>query len=929
MQRGGVLKSMFQFLLFIFVLISLYYFYKQCKTLEKKVDDLYLHIQILKKRLEDVENDPKTNILTKEQDPHEHTPFVKKHEEESITKTPFFHPLNQKSVKQEVSKSIEEKSTESKHTEPKRKSRTRTEWELLIGGKWLNWIGAVALFLGSVFFIKYAFDNNWLNEVTRVGIGIVFGVSLILFGGRFAKKGLLLFSQGLVGTGIAVLYASVFAAYNFYTLVPQLVAVILMLLVTIISFQQAIHYKSLPIAIIGWLGAYGTPFLLPGAGSTIGLMSYLGFVTVGMSALVWKKQNWSILYYLSFSATYLIFFAWSGLSSSNEYLVFLVSLAFFWLIFYLFDLRFLFYQKPTNYEKIVGVFNVLFLAAGVVLHLPHMQHYQTWLSVCMLSIAMVYLIPIILFHSYNTLSKSNHWQRARQSITFLLFLLIATSVYFDFQIFLFVGSIELGVIIWWGLRYQVRFIERFGLGVVSLFTLAVFIYTIGEIGQQKPLLNWILWDNVIVSTVLLWSAHLYQQRNFTFIRNSLHAMWSILLAAGIYMESCLLFLNLFPRDMHMKFENWDILSHLSYISDLAVIFCLLIYAVLLAWFGLQRRVNTVLIVSNIILGIMLIQLVINGRTYLTIEQFTPVWNVRFLIFILTIGLLFVSYQLWKKFGEYHPWYKWYRLSAILTMVVLLFELVTVEIIDGFSKQINLLQPTTDPFPVAYLNNLEFYTLVLVWIFGSIPMYVLGVRLRYRLLMYLGLTALGLGSVPILFRGLTFYSYDHFVPVLNLRFFSLVCVIAIFFFFYRYMNQNQDREQSHYLHYIRQTLFFFGILAVFLSITMEISSTFEATMIRLVTEKEKIVDLRNLQQLSISIAWLLLSCFFLWAGIWKKKQSIRILSISILGLSILKIFLFDLSFLSTLYRIFAFMGLGIILLAVSFIYQKYKHWFSAN
>ncbi|HCF99542.1 MAG TPA: hypothetical protein DEV93_03255, partial [Chloroflexi bacterium] len=38
------------------------------------------------------------------------------------------------------------------------------EWEALIGGRWLNRVGAVALILGTGFFFKYAVDNNWISQ---------------------------------------------------------------------------------------------------------------------------------------------------------------------------------------------------------------------------------------------------------------------------------------------------------------------------------------------------------------------------------------------------------------------------------------------------------------------------------------------------------------------------------------------------------------------------------------------------------------------------------------------------------------------------------------------------------------------------------------------------------------------------------------------
>ncbi|WP_169818261.1 DUF2339 domain-containing protein [Shimazuella kribbensis] len=818
---------------------------------------------------------------------------------------------------------------------PKRESRTRTEWELLIGGKWLNWIGAVALFLGAAFFMKYAFDNNWINEVTRVFVGSVFGLLVLFFGNRFSKKGLAIFSQGLIGTGLAVLYTAVFASYNFYHLIPQWTAILIMLLVAVLGFQQASKFQSLPIALIGWIGAYGTPFVLPGGGSMIGLMSYLGLVTVGILALVWKKRSWNVLYYLSFVATYFIFFGWSFATDvGKDSYVLLLSLSVFWALFYLFDLRFLFHVKATKYEKMIGIINTLCLICGLYIHFPYTDHFRIMLGSCLLFIAILYLIPILVFYYRKLLSKTNQWQMARQSITFLSCVLLATIVFFTFPASLFVISLEVAFIIWWGLRYEVRYIDRFGLIILGISTYAIFFYTIGEYSQMKPVINWVIVNNFIGVVVLLCSAHWYGLKNLSFIRNSLHVIWSILLFVGIYVEGYLVFLYLFPRDFKANIDfptppASESFLHASYLADLCLILLLLVYSVLLTGFGLKRKVMSIVVVSSTILAVLLGNLMVTGSSYVPIKLLVSVGNIRVLTFVLTLGLLYVFYLLWKKNGKQHPWYKWYRLSTILLIVVLLFEMVTVEIIDGFAKKIELLAPSGDADPVSYLENLQFYTLVLVWIFGSIPVYLLGTRLRFRVLMYLGLSTLGIGAIPILIKGLSYYSYEKFVPVINLRFLSLLCMIGVVFFFYRYMKKNLSSVTSHYLSYIRQTLFFLGVFAVFLGVTMEINDAFKATMLQLGIPDQEIIRLRNLQQLFISIAWLLLSCLFLWIGIWQKKQSVRILSIGVFGISILKIFLFDLSFLTTLYRIFSFMGLGVILLAVSFVYQKNKHWFSAD
>jgi uncharacterized membrane protein len=71
-------------------------------------------------------------------------------------------------------------------------------------------------------------------------------------------------------------------------------------------------------------------------------------------------------------------------------------------------------------------------------------------------------------------------------------------------------------------------------------------------------------------------------------------------------------------------------------------------------------------------------------------------------------------------------------------------------------------------------------------------------------------------------------------------------------------------------------------------------------------------------------WALYSMLLVAIGIARRYQLIRLLAIILFGLTILKVFLLDLSELEKIYRIISFIGLGIILLTASFMYQKYRN-----
>ena len=48
--------------------------------------------------------------------------------------------------------------------------------EARIGGNWFNRIGIIAICFGVAFFLKYAFDNEWIGPRGRVSIGVVIGL---------------------------------------------------------------------------------------------------------------------------------------------------------------------------------------------------------------------------------------------------------------------------------------------------------------------------------------------------------------------------------------------------------------------------------------------------------------------------------------------------------------------------------------------------------------------------------------------------------------------------------------------------------------------------------------------------------------------------------------------------------------------------------
>jgi len=79
------------------------------------------------------------------------------------------------------------------------------------------------------------------------------------------------------------------------------------------------------------------------------------------------------------------------------------------------------------------------------------------------------------------------------------------------------------------------------------------------------------------------------------------------------------------------------------------------------------------------------------------------------------------------------------------------------------------------------------------------------------------------------------------------------------------------------------------------------------------------------QLSLSVLWALYASLLTGVGIFKRIRGARILGILLLGATVLKVFLVDLSSLQTFYRIISFIVLGLLLLVVSYSYNRFKHF----
>lgn len=184
--------------------------------------------------------------------------------------------------------------------------------EKFIGENLINKIGIVILVLGIAFFVKFAIDKNWINEIGRVAIGVLSAGALLGLAHKL-RKGYKAFSSVLVGGGLAVLYFTIALAYHTpgYPLYQQQTAsFIILVFVTMFAVFLSVLYNRMEIAILAILGGFSAPLMVSnGSGNYIVLFSYLMLLDAGMLVLSYYKK-WRAVNIVAFAFTMVLFGGW-------------------------------------------------------------------------------------------------------------------------------------------------------------------------------------------------------------------------------------------------------------------------------------------------------------------------------------------------------------------------------------------------------------------------------------------------------------------------------------------------------------------------------------------------------------------------------------------------------------------------------------------
>ncbi len=675
--------------------------------------------------------------------------------------------------------------------------------EKFIGENLINKVGIAILVIGIIIGAKYSIENNLISPLTRIILGYLAGLGLLGFGIKLKSK-YENYSAVLVSGALATLYFITFSAYNFYDLLPQLLAFGLMLLFTIFGVVAALNYDKQIIAHFGLVGAYAVPFLLSNdSGNTTVLFSYIAIINTGILLISFKKY-WKPLYRSAFIFTWLI------------YAVFRV-----------------FTYKVDTHLHIALLFLFIFFA----------QFYTVFLAYRL---------------------KTN--ERFRKADIILLLL---------------------NAFFFYGLGYGIISGHSVGKEMLGLFTLinALIHFIVSTIIYKKKLAD----------------------RNLFYLVSGMVLVF-ITIAIPVQLDG-----------------NW-------------VTLLWVIEAALLYWIGRSKNVRIYEQLAYPLIFLAFFSLLqdwgINYSAYLKETHFRSILNITFLssvLFAIACGFMNWVYQKTKNTVEVakRNWSDQLMSYVIpILFVLVIYGAFYLEIDYYFDKLYWLSEiPKSTNNDYSYtIYNSDLKKIGTIWLlnytllFVAILAYVNTIKFKHRVF---GIVTLGIGVIAtFLFLGVGLYILselrESFLQEEQSEFFEKSNLHII----YRYASIGFLALTGLAMYKLVHSKFMTVTLKIPFELLMHISILW-----LLSSELLHWMDLIGSNQtykLGLSILWGAYALLLISIGIFKTKSYLRIGAIVLFAVTLIKLFFYDIAAMNTITKTVVFVSLGIFLLIISFLYNKYKH-----
>ena len=621
--------------------------------------------------------------------------------------------------------------------------REAVDWEQVIGGNWLARVGVLALILGVAFFLKLAFDNDWIGPTGRVALGAVGGLAMLV-AGEFWQKRYPGYARALSGGGVGLLYLSTYAAFAIFDLIDIYPAVVLLLIESVVSAVLALRYESSALAIIGVAGAFCAPFVLGASdlegrassssdGAGYDLIAYVLAVDVGVLVLsTFRKWYWFRLTALLASlASYGIWYVEFGdaagalgaeIALTCIFLIFVGVTTLFHLIWV---------RGPGTFDLSLMTFNAT--AYFGISYALLFNEYRDWMGGFSLAIAVFYLGM-----AYIALRRSP--ENARLSLFAFgigaIFLTIAIPVQLDDMAWTTVGWATQGtVLIWLSFAMKSHAPRFFGYGLFALVAVKLLSFdTLISVSDDDPVLN-LRFLAFSVSIAALYLCAFAVWRNDGRLIEYERRAWSvypILIVAANFLT-----LWIFTAEV------------MDFFDQRLVTVGWAIYSALLVWISFMLKSHSIRFFAYGVFALTALKLLYEDTP---VEALThdPVLNLRVLAFSVSIvALSFSAFLIWKSpqrltTYERDSWAVYPIMIGLANFWTI--WILTAEVLDYFNHNIATVRfMEGSRAEIQAMENAQNLSLTVLWAVYALVLLAVGIIGKLRAVRLAGLALL---TIPV-------------------------------------------------------------------------------------------------------------------------------------------------------------------------------------
>ncbi|MBL7913083.1 MAG: DUF2339 domain-containing protein [Bacteroidia bacterium] len=565
--------------------------------------------------------------------------------------------------------------------------KNNPDLEKFIGENIVSKIAITILVISIAMFVKFAIDENWINEIARVGIGILCG-GIVLGFAHYLRKNFKAFSSVLVAGGISIFYFTIGIAFHQYHIFDQTTAFIIMLLITAFSVFISIIYDRVELAALSIIGGFATPFMVStGQGNYQVLFTYILILDIGMLALAYMRK-WNLINIMAYCFTMILYFGWLQTKCIGQvnapYKGAIIFAAIFYTVFVLMNIinNIKEKRKFAALDLSILISNT-FLFFGAGMQILNYYHHELQGIFCVLLAGFNLICSFLLYKKFKADVKLVYLMIGLT----LTFITIAAPVQLHGNYITLFWALEAVLLIWLAQKSQIV-LFRFASVIISfLMCISLFMDWVSVYGSYheesvKILLNKAFITGIVSSLSLLAVALLLRKESETvkylgipFNPKNYAAVLKVGFIVLLYITG-LLEVGYQVSEWFSGSLNVAILIHVYHILFLAILN--------LAAIKLQNKGTqvTLYIFNFVSLAVFLL-----GFAWLPIAEFTDqlltpeMYNVGFIFHYVSIAaVVFIGFRMYKMIHKKDPFISNTRvLNSILSSVAIVY-LASVELI---------------------------------------------------------------------------------------------------------------------------------------------------------------------------------------------------------------------------------------------------------